>query len=113
MLSIGPKPTLMVVGKPCAMITRTQSAKLADGRPRVALTMSYIRRSDAVKLTPHADPPQDEMAPGSKYLNSVEVAGGMPVAVPSLSEGCVGPLLDWLAGMCLSGGPDLDWHRPR
>ncbi len=112
MLSIGPKPTLIGVGKPCEMITPTRSAQLADGRSRVAVSMSYSRRSDAVKLTPHADPAQDEMAAGSKYLNSAEVAGGVPVAVPSLSGGCVGPLLDRLAGMCLSGGPDLEWQRP-
>ena len=41
------------------------------------------------------------------YMRAVELAGGLPVVLPPLSPACVGPLIEQLAGVCLSGGPDL------
>ncbi len=54
------------------------------------------------------EPPRREMALGLTYLQAIERAGGAPVVLPPLGPGAVRPLLDRLAGLCLSGGPDLD-----
>jgi putative glutamine amidotransferase len=48
------------------------------------------------------------MALGLTYLQAIERAGGAPVVLPPLGPGTIRPLLDRLAGLCLSGGPDLD-----
>jgi putative glutamine amidotransferase len=48
------------------------------------------------------------MALGLTYLQAIERAGGAPVVLPPLGPGAIRPLLDRLAGLCLSGGPDLD-----
>jgi putative glutamine amidotransferase len=48
------------------------------------------------------------MALGLTYLRAIEAAGGLPVVMPPLELDAVEPLLDRLAGICLSGGPDLD-----
>jgi len=48
------------------------------------------------------------MALGLPYLRAIEAAGGLPLVMPPLEIDAVEPLLDQLAGICLSGGPDLD-----
>jgi putative glutamine amidotransferase len=48
------------------------------------------------------------MSLGLKYLHAIDSAGGLPVVVPPLNEDCIEPLLGRVAGLCLSGGPDLD-----
>ena len=77
-------------------------------RPLIAVSTSEIRRSQAVAPTPQGEPPQHEMALGLKYLRAIEAAGGLPVVVPPLHVSCVEALLSRVAGVCLSGGPDLD-----
>lgn len=77
-------------------------------RPLIAVSTSEIRRIEAVKLTPQGEPPQHEMALGLKYLHALELAGAVPMVVPPLGEDCIEPLLDQVAAVCLSGGPDLD-----
>ncbi len=79
-----------------------------DGRPLIAVTTSEVRRIQAVTLTPQGEPPQHEMALGLKYLHAIEAAGGIPLVVPPLGVDCIEPLLGQVAGVCLSGGPDLD-----
>ncbi|MGI8413099.1 MAG: gamma-glutamyl-gamma-aminobutyrate hydrolase family protein [Solirubrobacteraceae bacterium] len=80
-----------------------------DGRrPLIAVTTSEVRRIQAVKLTPEGEPAQHEMALGLRYLRAIEAAGGLPVVVPPLGADCIEPLLAQVAGVCLSGGPDLD-----
>ena len=41
------------------------------------------------------------------YMRAVELAGGLPVVLPPLAPDRVAPLVEQLAGICLSGGPDL------
>lgn len=77
-------------------------------RPLIAVTTSEVRPIQAVTLTPEGEPPQHEMALGLRYLRAIESAGGLPVVVPPLGTDCIEPLLDQAAGVCLSGGPDLD-----
>jgi len=77
-------------------------------RPLIAVSTSEIRRSQPVAPTPQGEPPQHEMALGLKYLRAIEAAGGLPVVVPPLHVSCVEALLSRVAGVCLSGGPDLD-----
>ena len=76
--------------------------------PLIAVTTSEIRQTPAA-LTPQGDPPQPEMALGVKYLNAIARAGGVPVVVPPLNDvALMSSLLDRVAGVCLTGGPDLD-----
>jgi putative glutamine amidotransferase len=41
-------------------------------------------------------------------MRAIELAGGLPVVIPPLKADAINPMLDQLAGICLSGGPDLD-----
>jgi putative glutamine amidotransferase len=77
-------------------------------RPLIAVTTSEVRDAKAVTVTRHGEPPQYEMALGLKYLHAIEAAGGIPMVVPPLQVDAVEPLLARVAGLCLSGGPDLD-----
>lgn len=77
-------------------------------RPLIAVSTSEIREHRSVRLTPQGEPPQQEMALGLKYLHAIEAAGAIPVVIPPLAPEAIGPLLDQVAGVCLSGGPDLD-----
>lgn len=76
-------------------------------RPLIAVTTSEVREHRSA-LTPEGEPAQHEMALGLKYLRAIEAAGGIPVVVPPLSTEALAPLLSQVAGLCLSGGPDLD-----
>jgi putative glutamine amidotransferase len=80
----------------------------APQRPLIAVTTSEMRLHQSVKPTRHGEPPQEEMALGLRYLRAIERAGGIPVVVPPLGPDAMGPLLAGVAGVCLSGGPDLD-----
>jgi len=77
-------------------------------RPLIGITTSEMRLPRRTNPVPEGDPPQAEMALGIAYARAVEEAGGIPVVVPPLESGAIGPLVDQLAGLCLSGGPDLD-----
>ncbi len=87
---------------------RQPPMRLPETRPLIAVTTSEIRDSKAVTPTPEGEPPRHEMALGLKYLYAIEAAGGVPVVVPPLRADALEPLLDRVAGVCLSGGPDLD-----
>lgn len=76
-------------------------------RPLIAVTTSEIRDHRS-HLTPQGEPPRHEMALGLKYMEAIEAAGGIPVVVPPLATEALVPLLTQVAGVCLSGGPDLD-----
>ena len=77
-------------------------------RPLIAVTTSEMRWQRSDRLTPHGEPPQEEMALGLRYLQALERAGGIPVVVPPLAFDAIEPLVAGVAGVCLSGGPDLD-----
>lgn len=77
-------------------------------RPLIAVSTSEIREHRSVRLTPQGDPPQREMALGLKYLRAIEDAGAIPVVSPPLAPEAIASLVDQVAGVCLSGGPDLD-----
>jgi putative glutamine amidotransferase len=77
-------------------------------RPLIAVTTSEIREHRTFIPTLHGEPPQEEMALGLTYLRAIEAAGGIPVVTPPLDAAALAPLLDRVAGVCLSGGPDLD-----
>ncbi len=88
-----------------AEITRGPEAVL---RPLIAVTTSELREASTVTPTPEGEPSQTEMALGMKYLRAIELAGGIPVVVPPLQVDAIHALLGQVAGVCLSGGPDLD-----
>ena len=77
-------------------------------RPLIGVTTSEVRRAETVEPTPEGEPPRHEMALGLTYLRAIEATGGMPVVIPPLRMDLIEPLLDRIAGICLSGGPDLD-----
>ena len=77
-------------------------------RPLIGVTTSEVRLAEKVEPTPQGEPPHREMALGLTYLKAIEAAGGIPLVMPPLHVEAVEPLLDRLAGICLSGGPDLD-----
>jgi putative glutamine amidotransferase len=76
--------------------------------PLIGVTTSEMRMPRRTHPLPEGDPPQSEMALGIVYARAVELAGGLPVVLPPLGENAIAPLVDRLAGVCLSGGPDLD-----
>jgi putative glutamine amidotransferase len=77
-------------------------------RPLIGVTTSEVRLAEQTDPLPEGDPPQREMALGMVYMRAIELAGGMPVVLPPLSHDVIGPLLERLSGVCLSGGPDID-----
>jgi putative glutamine amidotransferase len=76
-------------------------------RPLVGVTTSEMRVAEQVDQTPHGEPPRREMALGIAYLEALEQAGAVPVAIPPLSADAARPLLERLSGLVLSGGPDI------
>lgn len=85
---------------------KQRGLQLGD-RPLIAVTTSEIRQHRS-SLTPHGEPPREEMSLGLTYLQAIEAAGGIPVVTPPLRDEAIAPLLERVAGVCLSGGPDLD-----
>jgi putative glutamine amidotransferase len=77
-------------------------------RPVIGVTVSEIRRKEDVQRIRHGEPMQTEMTLGLSYMRAVEMAGGLPVALPPLTTENVDALLDHLSGLLLTGGPDLD-----
>jgi putative glutamine amidotransferase len=77
------------------------------GAPLIGVTTSEVRLAKSVHPAPRSDPPRTEMVLGLTYLKAIEAAGGLPVVIPPLPGRAIGPLLDGLAGVCLSGGPDI------
>jgi putative glutamine amidotransferase len=77
-------------------------------RPVIGVTVSEIRQKEHVQSVLHGEPTQTEMTLGLSYMRAVEMAGGLPVALPPLSTENVDALLDHLSGLLLTGGPDLD-----
>jgi putative glutamine amidotransferase len=77
-------------------------------RPLIGVTTSEVRTAEDVRPVAEGEPPRREMALGLTYLQAIERAGGIPVVLPPLGPVAINPLLDRLAGLCLSGGPDLD-----
>ena len=75
--------------------------------PLIGVTTSELRAAVLTRPLREGDPPQIEMALGMVYLRAVEMAGGLPVVLPPLAPERVAPLVAQLAGVCLSGGPDL------
>jgi putative glutamine amidotransferase len=77
-------------------------------RPLIVVTTSEMRLREATTPPAHGEPPHEEMALGLTYMRAIERAGGIPVVAPPLETDSINPLLGSAAGICLSGGPDLD-----
>jgi putative glutamine amidotransferase len=77
-------------------------------RPVIGVTVSEIRHRERVHPVRHSEPTETEMSLGLAYMRAVEMAGGLPVALPPLTSENVDALLDHLSGLLLSGGPDVD-----
>jgi putative glutamine amidotransferase len=75
--------------------------------PLIAVTTSELRPGGGPAAIAEGDPQRPEMVLGLTYLDAVAGAGGLPVVVPPLAAEAVGPFLDRVSGVCLSGGPDL------
>jgi putative glutamine amidotransferase len=79
-----------------------------NGRPLIGVTTSEVREGKHSDPISESEPRVREMALGLTYLRALEAAGALPLVIPPLPEEAIGPLLDRLDGVCLSGGPDLD-----
>jgi putative glutamine amidotransferase len=77
-------------------------------RPLIGVTTSELRPSALATTRRHGEPAHPEMALGMTYLRTLDAAGAIPVVLPPVGTDHLGPLLDRLDGICLSGGPDLD-----
>ncbi len=76
-------------------------------RPIIALTTSEMRRPEDCPHPPQGEPPRLELALATLYPEAIERAGGIPVVIPPMRPETIGPLLDRVDAVCLSGGPDL------
>jgi putative glutamine amidotransferase len=76
--------------------------------PLIGLTTSEIRTAKTLRPIPQGEPTPHEFALAIPYVRAVELAGGLPVIVPPLGDVALEPLLDFLDGLCVPGGPDLD-----
>jgi putative glutamine amidotransferase len=77
-------------------------------RPLIGVTTSELRPSGLATTRRHGEPAHPEMALGMTYLRTLDAAGAIPVVLPPTGTDHLGPLLERLDGLCLSGGPDLD-----
>jgi putative glutamine amidotransferase len=77
-------------------------------RPLIGVTTSELRPSAMATTRRHGEPAHPEMALGMTYLRTLDAAGAIPVVLPPTGTDHLGPLLERLDGLCLSGGPDLD-----
>jgi len=76
--------------------------------PLIGITTSEVRRPLLADATPESEPPQPELALGMPYVRALARSGAIPVVLPPLPLELVPGLLQPLAGVCLSGGPDID-----
>src|SRR3954451_7668353 len=83
------------------------SRAVAPG-PLIGVTTSEVRRAEHTHPLPEGEPLQHEMALGMPYVRALQRAGAIPVVLPPLPPEAVPALVAQLAGVCLSGGPDLD-----
>ena len=77
-------------------------------RPLIGLTTSEIRRTEPGEQIPHADAGREEIVLGAGYIRALAAAGAAPVVIPPIDPETVPSYLAGLAGVCLSGGPDVD-----
>lgn len=77
-------------------------------RPLIGITTSEVRRPEITHALPESEPPQPELALGMPYVRALARSGAIPVVLPPLAIELVPALLAPLAGVCLSGGPDID-----
>jgi len=76
--------------------------------PLIGITTSEVRRPEIANATPESEPPQPELVLGMPYVRALARSGAIPVVLPPLAIELVPGLLRPLAGVCLSGGPDID-----
>lgn len=82
---------------------------MGDGmRPLIAVSTSEMRGTGSQAPTPEGEPPSRELALGLSYPGAVNAAGGVPLVIPPMDHAAIEPLLEQVAGVCLTGGPDLD-----
>ncbi len=86
---------------------RAENLPSSAGRPLIGVTTSEVRLARQVEQTRWGEPPRREMALGLTYLQAVEHVGGLPVVLPPLPPEAVGPMIERLDAICLSGGPDI------
>ena len=96
-------------GNPATRTMRMRGVtRRAPVKPLIGVTTSEVRDAKEYRQIKRGEPPRHEMALGLTYMRTIERAGGVPVVMPPLGPDSINPLLDQVAGICLSGGPDLD-----
>src|SRR3954451_19382943 len=109
--SIGPRPPgetpARILGPPVGA-SLCRPADHLRMRPLIGVTTSELRPSAMATTRRHGEPAHPEMALGMTYLRTLDAAGAIPVVLPPTGTAPIPALLARLAGLCLSGGPDLD-----
>ena len=77
-------------------------------RPLIGLTTSEIRLPGPGEPLPHADAGNEEVVLGKGYFSALASAGAAPVVMPPLDPQLAPSFVARLAGVCVSGGPDVD-----
>ncbi len=75
--------------------------------PVIGVTLSEIRRKGDAHDARDGEAAQTEITLSLPYMRAIELAGGLPVALPPLERKNVDELLDHVSGLLLTGGPDL------
>lgn len=83
-------------------------AAASERPPLIGITTSEVRHPEVANATPESEPPQPELVLGMPYVRALARSGAVPVVLPPLALELVPGLLAPLAGVCLSGGPDID-----
>ena len=77
-------------------------------RPLIGLTTSELRDWKPGMDFPHAEAGRTEVVLGNGYMKAIADGGGAPLVMPPLDLELVPTFLAGMAGVCLSGGPDID-----
>jgi putative glutamine amidotransferase len=83
------------------------SARGRSARPLIGISTSEERAPPDTVPVRHGEPPRVEIVLGMTYVDAIERAGGLPVVLPPIDLNEVDAMLDGIAGVCISGGPDL------
>jgi putative glutamine amidotransferase len=77
-------------------------------KPLIGVSTSEMRIAARTHPLRESEPPRRELALGLSYPEAVYRADGVPMVIPPAGPGEADAILDRMAGLCLSGGPDLD-----
>lgn len=77
-------------------------------RPIIGITSYFVKSYEVDGFRPRGVKGQDMLMSTMDYFKSVEIAGGVPVAIPVIrSPNYIEDITDKIDGLILAGGPDI------